>query len=105
MRRRKKTELQQVPDEVDKETGTGFVANDGDMLVVNCGGGKLQLAPYNTIELDSFIYTRRLQPGGDPEYERKLIHGWLRRVSQTEANQKIREWNEEFRKRRSGGQE
>lgn len=78
-----------------------FEIRDGDVLTVRYAGAKLQIAPYNSVELDGATYTRQLRAGDDPEEEHRRIYAYLRRKSLEEAREKLREFSEELRKARA----
>ena len=83
----------------------GFEVRDGDRLTVMYHGAKLQIAPYNSVELDGGIYSRSLLPGDDPEEQWDRIHGYLERKALEKARTKLATFADELRiaKERAGG--
>ncbi len=82
-----------------------FEVRDGDRLTVMYHGAKLQIAPYNSVELDGGIYSRSLLPGDDPEEQWDRIHSYLERKALERARAKLATFADELRiaKERTGG--
>jgi len=76
----------------------GFVAREGDALVVNYSGAKLQIAPYTTVEIDSAIYTRRLEPGDDPVAEFERVYTFVQNQCIKRARAKLATFADELAK-------
>lgn len=89
------------------EDSAGFVAREGDVLVVHYTGAKLQIAPYTTVEVDSAIYTRRLEPGDDPKVEFDRVYNFVRNQCINRARAKLATFSDELakaKKRAAGGE-
>ncbi len=79
----------------------GFEVREGDRLTVMYHGAKLQIAPYNSVELDGGIYSRSLQPGDDPEEQWDRIHAYLERKALEKARAKLRRMSDELHRARN----
>lgn len=78
-------------------TDPGFEVREGDRLTVMYHGAKLQIAPYNSVELDGGIYSRTLLPGDDLEEQWDRIHTYLERKALERARAKLRSFSDELR--------
>lgn len=82
-----------------------FRAREGDTLVVNFGGASLQIAAYSQVQIDSAIYTRKLEAGEDAEMAFAEVYAFLRKECLDRARQKLADFAEEHakaKKRASG---
>lgn len=78
----------------------GFEVRDGDRLTVMYHGAKLQIAPYNSVELDGGIYSRTLKEGDDPVAEWDRIYAYLERKALEHARKKLRTMSTELHRAR-----
>jgi hypothetical protein len=83
--------------EITKRPEPGFEVRDGDKLTVMYGGVKLGIAPYSTVELDSSIYSRILEPGDDPVEQWDKIYLYLKEQCLKVAREKLKTFSEELR--------
>lgn len=81
-----------------KPSEATFQVREGDSLVVNYSGAKLQIAPYTTVEIDSAIYTRRLEPGDDPAEEFERVYAFVRDQCIKRARAKLATFADELAK-------
>lgn len=79
----------------------GFEIREGDRLTIMYHGAKLQIAKYNSVELDGGIYSRSLQPGDDPEEQWDRIHAYLERKALEKARAKLKRMSEELHRARN----
>ena len=100
-RRRRTGIREQEPREFNAKPGVDFEVREGDRLTVLYNGAKLQIAKFNTVELDGGIYSRTLQPGDDPSEQWDRIHGYLERKALERARDKLRTFSEELHKARN----
>ena len=63
---------------IDTRPSSDFVVREGDRLTVIYNAAKLQIAPFSSVELDSGIYSRSLEPGDDPVEQWDRIYAYLR---------------------------
>lgn len=75
----------------------GFEVREGDRLTVLYNGAKLQIAKFNTVELDGGIYSRTLLPGDDPEEQWDRIHRYLERKALERARAKLASFADEIK--------
>ena len=79
----------------------GFEVREGDRLTVMYHGAKLQIAAYNSVELDGGIYSRTLVPGDDPEEQWDRIYAYLERKALERAREKLRKFSEQLHRARN----
>jgi hypothetical protein len=75
-------------------------AREGDVLVVNVPGVKLQIASYSTVEIDGGTYSRKLEKGDDVNEQFDRIHSFLRDKQQEKARLKLGTFADELRRAR-----
>ena len=79
-------------------SGGGFLANEGDVLVVSYPEVKLPIAGsrYAMVSVGGLIYTRKLREGDDVQAEHDRIYGWLRTNAERSAREKLEAWAAEL---------
>lgn len=77
-------------------------AREGDTITVVCASVKVQVAPYSTVESDSFTMTRHLVAGESAAEQFDRVHSFLERRAVRAANAKIRAWSEQLAAARKG---
>lgn len=92
----KSTDTQSQGCEVTTRPSIGFDVRPGDRLTVTYAGAKLCIGRYSTVDLDSAVYSRTLEPGDDPVEQWDLIYEYLRNNAIKNAKEKLHMFVEEL---------